>query len=72
MVKFMNKGLTVPKWDQKYPKFIQPICQIGRKVWNIVEKRLHQTSVIRGCKERKIAKKKKDCCKEKERRLGLA
>ena len=28
------------------PKFIWPICLIGPKVWDIVEKRLHRASVV--------------------------
>ena len=30
------------------PKFIRPICPIGPKVWDIIEKRLHRVSVFRG------------------------
>ena len=29
-------------------RFIWPICPIGSKVWDIVEKRLHRASVVRG------------------------
>ena len=29
------------------PKFIRTICQIGQKVWDIVEKKLHWTSIAR-------------------------
>ena len=43
------------------------ICPIGPNLWNIVEKRLHQTSVIRGCKERKIAKKKERLLQRKRK-----
>ena len=75
VMKFMNKGLTVPKWvqyfGQKYPKFIQPICQIGQKVWDIVKKRLHQASVVRGCKERKIATKIEILLQERKVAVGL-
>ena len=52
MMEIMVKGLTVAKMgannlDENTPKFIQLICPIGPKVWNIVEKRLHQESAVR-------------------------
>ena len=29
------------------PKFIPPICPIGPKVWDIIEKGLYRTSIVR-------------------------
>jgi hypothetical protein len=52
MMEIMVKGLTIAKMganslDENTPKFIQPICPIDLKVWNIVKKRLHQASAVR-------------------------
>ena len=32
---------------QSIPKFIPPICSIGPKVWDIIEKELYRASIVR-------------------------
>ena len=50
-MEIMDKELTVPKmgadsFAEDTPKFIQSICSIDPKVWDIVENRLHWASVV--------------------------
>ena len=55
MMEITDKGLSakmgadiLPENTPNTPKFILPICPIGPKVWDAVEKRLHWVSVVRG------------------------
>jgi hypothetical protein len=39
-------GDILAKNTPKPPKFVWPVCPIGPKVWDIVEKRLHWAFVV--------------------------